>query len=177
MTAAALPYIQLEGLELLVAGLVLALIYLIWRLLRLMGRVESRARELFEEWSRAEAERKAKTLFQEWRQREERRIREDAVKQSEAVIKGKVTEHLMPFFPGFRYNPKDARFLGTPVDIVVFDGLSESEVRKIVFLEVKTGKTGALSSRERLVRKCVEEGRVSYEVLHHRGGVDEEGDR
>lgn len=167
--------LRLTELEILAAFLALALIYLAWRYLRLMGRVESRARELFEEWSHAEADKKARVLFEEWRQREERRIRESAVRQSEAVIKGKVTEHLMPFFPGFKYNPKDARFIGTPVDLIVFDGLSESDVRRIVFLEVKTGKTGAISPRERLVKRCVEEGKVRYEVMHHRGEADEKG--
>ena len=37
-----------------------------------------------------------------------------------------------PLFPAFRnqFNPKDARFLGTPLDFIVFDGLDEGEVRK-----------------------------------------------
>ena len=26
-----------------------------------------------------------------------------------------MTEHLVPFFPGFKYNPKDVRFVGTPI--------------------------------------------------------------
>jgi len=34
-------------------------------------------------------------------------------------------------------NPKDARFLGTPLDFIVFDGLDEGEVRRIVFVEVR----------------------------------------
>jgi predicted Holliday junction resolvase-like endonuclease len=170
-----LQYLQPGWLALLIALLFMALIYLLWRHLRLMGRVESRARELFERWSRAEADGRARMLFEEWRRREEKKIREDAIKQSEAVIKGKVTEHLLPFFPGFKYNPKDARFIGTPVDLIVFDGLGESDLRRIVFLEVKTGRAGTLSPRERLVRRCIEEGRVGYEVLHHRGEANERG--
>lgn len=59
-----------------------------------------------------------------WVRREEKRIREDAIRKSEAVIRGKVTEHLMPYFPEFKYNPKDVRFIGTPIDLIVFDGLT-----------------------------------------------------
>jgi len=33
---------------------------------------------------------------------------------------------------------QDARFLGSPVDLVVFDGLAAGAVRRVVFLEVKT---------------------------------------
>jgi predicted Holliday junction resolvase-like endonuclease len=164
--------LQLRGLETLVVLLALALAYLLWKYLKIVGKVESRAREIFGEWSKVEADKKARVLFEEWRQREEKRIRESAIKQSEAVIKGKVTEHLIPFFPGFKYNPKDARFIGTPVDLIVFDGLSESNVRGIVFLEVKTGTAGRISPRERLIKKCIDKGNVSYEILHHKGGVD-----
>lgn len=160
----------------LIILLVLFLIYLFWKYSELKGEIENRARDIFEKWRSTELEtqanEKAKLLFQDWAQQEEKGIREDAIKRSEAVIQGKVTEHLIPFFPGFKYNPKDARFMGTPVDLVVFDGLSEGEMRNVVFVEVKTGKTANLSSRERLVRNCVESKDVVYEIIHHRGGKD-----
>ncbi len=160
----------------LIILLVLFLIYLFWKYSELKGEIENRARDIFEKWRSTELEtqanEKAKLLFQDWAQQEEKGIREDAIKRSEAVIQGKVTEHLIPFFPDFKYNPKDARFMGTPVDLVVFDGLSEGEMRNVVFVEVKTGKTANLSSRERLVRNCVESKDVVYEIIHHRGGKD-----
>ncbi|MEE8134938.1 MAG: Holliday junction resolvase-like protein, partial [Gemmatimonadales bacterium] len=52
------------------------------------------------------------------------------------------------------FDPRDARFLGSPVDLVVFDGLSEGKVRRVVFVEVKTGQSH-LSGRERQVRDVV----------------------
>lgn len=146
--------------------------YLLLKYIGLKGRTESRAREMFEAWQSREMERqvseKAETLFRTWKIDEEKKIRQDAVKKSEAVTRGKVTEHLIPYFPDFEYNPKDARFLGTPVDFIVFDGLSEGEMNKVVFVEVKTGKTGALSPREKLVRDCIGRGKVSYEIIHNR---------
>ena len=51
---------------------------------------------------------------------------------------------------------------------MVFDGLSEGRVRRVVFIEIKTGKNANLSTRERMVRECVRSGRVSYEIIHHR---------
>jgi predicted Holliday junction resolvase-like endonuclease len=89
--------------------------------------------------------------------------------KSEAVIRGKVTEHLIPYFPDFEYNPKDARFLGTPVDFIIFDGLSEGEMNRVVFEEVKSVKTGALSQREKLVEECISRGKVSYKIIHNKG--------
>jgi predicted Holliday junction resolvase-like endonuclease len=95
----------------------------------------------------------AATLFARWRRR--------FIRQSRAVTTGKVIEQLAPHLPGFPLNPRDARFLGSPVDFVVFDGLEEGAVRRVVFVEVKTGGA-ALSGRERLVREAVRERRVEW---------------
>jgi predicted Holliday junction resolvase-like endonuclease len=89
-------------------------------------------------------------------------IRDDALRRSESVVAGKATEHLAPLLPGFEFDPRDARFLGSPVDFIVFDGMSSGEIQEIVFVEVKTGPAAALSARERLVREAVEGGRVRF---------------
>src|SRR3990172_6426268 len=83
----------------------------------------------------------------------EARIREDALWRSHSVVAGKATEHLAPLLPGFEFDPRDARFLGSPIDSIVFDGLSEGEVHEIVFVEIKTGPSAALPTRERRVRE------------------------
>jgi predicted Holliday junction resolvase-like endonuclease len=96
-----------------------------------------------------------------WKARYTSGIREDAVQRSLAVTSGKVHEQLVPYLPLFPYNPKDVRFLGSPVDLIVFDGLAEGRLRRVVFVEVKTGRSG-LTSRERLVRAVVEDGEVEW---------------
>ncbi len=102
--------------------------------------------------------------FLGWKGRYTAAIREDAVERSQAVTIGKVHEQLIPYLPEFRYNPKDARFLGSPVDLVVFDGLAEGQVRRVVFLEVKTGAS-ALTARERQVREVIEAREVEWAEL------------
>jgi predicted Holliday junction resolvase-like endonuclease len=99
-----------------------------------------------------------------WKVGYTQRVREDAVQRSLVVTAGKVHEQLIPYLPAFPYNPKDARFLGSPVDLVVFDGLAEGRVRRIVFVEVKTGGAG-LTGRERMVREAVREGEVEWVEL------------
>ena len=95
-----------------------------------------------------------------------KRARKDSITRSRSVVSGKVQEHLAPLFPEFisQFNPKDARFLGSPLDFVVFDGLDEGEVQRVVFVEIKTGRAG-LVSRERLCRDAIEAGRVEYQLL------------
>lgn len=96
-----------------------------------------------------------------------RNTRKDAVQQSRAVTRGQMYEQLVPYLPDFPFNPKDAQFLGRPVDFVVFDGLDEGDLRRIVFVEVKTGGS-KLTTRERLVRDAIRDGRVEWTQI--RGG-------
>jgi predicted Holliday junction resolvase-like endonuclease len=72
-----------------------------------------------------------------------------------------VFEQLVPLLPGFSFDPKDVRFLGSPVDLVVFDGLARGQLERVVFVEVKTG-SATLSSRERQVRDVVRNRRVEW---------------
>ena len=102
--------------------------------------------------------------FLVWKLRYSAAIREDAVQRSLAVTAGKVHEQLVPYLPEFGFNPKDARFLGSPVDLIVFDGLAAGDVRRIVFLEVKTGGA-SLTARERQVRDVVEAREVAWAEL------------
>jgi predicted Holliday junction resolvase-like endonuclease len=99
-----------------------------------------------------------------WKARYTAGIRRDSVQRSRATISGQVQEQLLPYLPGFPFDPKDVRFLGAPVDLIVFDGLSAGRLDRIVFVEVKTGNS-TLSTRERQVRDMVQARGVSWEVI------------
>lgn len=126
------------------------------------------AQKQFQQWREQEIERirkeqldiarrEAEAQFEEWKKDYQEKIRQDAIQRSQSVIAGKVTEHIVPFLPGFIYNPKDVRFIGTPIDLIVFDGLNDGEVRQIVFIEIKTGKS-PLNSKQRQLRRAVQNG-------------------
>ncbi len=103
----------------------------------------------------------ASVQLEQWKAEYTQSIRQEAIQKSQAVTIGKVTEHFVPYLPDFGYNPKDARFLGSPIDFVVFDGLNDGEVRCIVFVEVKTG-VSTLSTRERRIKEAVQSGKVQW---------------
>ncbi|MHB1496325.1 MAG: Holliday junction resolvase-like protein [Acidimicrobiales bacterium] len=107
-----------------------------------------------------------------WTDEDLRAARQDSLTRSHMTVSGKVQEHLAPLFPGFcdEFSPRDARFLGSPVDFVVFDGLDSGEIAKVVFLEVKTGRS-ALSARERQVRDAIEQGKVEWRLLRLGSGL------
>ena len=143
-------------------------------ILRVEQREEAQAdaRLQLEDWRRQELEavkiqqaeiarREAQVEIEQWKASHSKEIRQDAIQKSQAVVTGKVTEHFVPYLPEFKFNPRDARFLGTPIDFVVFDGLDEGKVKRVVFIEVKTG-TSQLTARERQVRNVVEAHSVEW---------------
>lgn len=71
----------------------------------------------------------------------------------------------MPFHKSFPYNPKEARFIGSPIDIIVFKGIEDEERVEIHIFEIKTGKS-QLSKRQRLIRDAVDNNRVVWRVLN-----------
>jgi|SRR5271165_1353825 len=110
------------------------------------------------------ARNQAKLEYDQKLAREIEKQRAEAIKQSKAVNRGLVAEQLAPHMVGFPYSPKDCHFLGQPCDYVIFDGLDSGELKRIVLLEVKTGKSQP-NARERQVRAAVDEARVQYDVF------------
>lgn len=94
-----------------------------------------------------------------------------SVNTSRAVLKGKMAEQLAPVLPEFQYLPSDARFLGDPVDYVVFDGYNEfrdgtgrAEDIEVVLIDIKSG--GArLSKGQQAIAEAIHQGRVRFETL------------
>ncbi len=77
------------------------------------------------------------------------------------ALSGRIAENWAPYTDGFPGDPSDARFLGSPVDFVVFDGLEDGRLGRIVFVEVKSGR-GRLTKRERAIRDAVSRGAVEW---------------
>jgi predicted Holliday junction resolvase-like endonuclease len=157
---------------LLLGVIIIIAIILAYKYLSVRGQIDEQVQRKFEQWQERElaivkkesletARREVQVEFEEWKSQYEQSIRQDAIQKSRAVTLGKITEHFIPYLPHFSYNPKDARFIGSPVDFVVFDGLDEGDVRKIIFVEVKTGISG-LSPRERQIRDAIRSGKVEW---------------
>jgi len=94
-----------------------------------------------------------------------------SVNTSRAVLKGKIAEQLAPIMPEFQYLPSDAKFLGDPVDYVVFDGYTDfrdgegdAEDIEVVLIDIKSG--GArLTKGQQAIARAVQEGRVRFETI------------
>jgi predicted Holliday junction resolvase-like endonuclease len=107
----------------------------------------------------------AKFKLEQWKYQNEDDIRKDAIKRSGAVNFGKAAEHLIPFTKDFVFNPKNTRFIGSPIDLIVFDGVAEGNDRvSVFFLEVKTGKS-QLSDSQKKIKSAIEAKRVFWKEI------------
>ncbi len=97
-------------------------------------------------------------------QEETDRIRKDALSKSRAVLKGKIGEQMAPLLAAFPFEPADARFIGAPVDYIVFDGYSRNNPTEVVLLDIKTGNA-QLSTIERRISELVKVKRVRWMTI------------
>jgi predicted Holliday junction resolvase-like endonuclease len=93
-----------------------------------------------------------------------------SVNQSRSTLKGQIAEQMAPLLAGFAYEPADARFLGDPIDYVVFRGRTrfgdpeqDLDGLEVVLLEIKQGQS-KLSPIQRAIADAVEAGRVRFEI-------------
>ena len=110
----------------------------------------------FRQWQEAERQR--------WEEEREK-VKREAITQSRAVLGGKFTEQMAPYLPEFNYDPTEARFIGSPIDLIVFPGLAQGDPREIVIMEIKAGRTVQLTPQERKIRQLIEDGMVRWELL------------
>src|SRR3954467_2106503 len=91
-----------------------------------------------------------------------RDARRESVDQSRSTLKGRIAEQMAPLLPGFAYLPADSRFIGSPIDYLVFNGYTEfadaeaaADSLEIVLLEIKQGRT-PLTPIQRAIGHAVE---------------------
>ena len=88
-----------------------------------------------------------------------RRLKDlDGLKRSQSTRYGQISEQFAPFMASWPWDPKEFRFIGTPVDGIQFtpDG--------VYIVEVKTNSS-RLSPVQQLVKAHVEAGRVSWKEV------------
>ena len=88
-------------------------------------------------------------------------IRQDAIKQSRAVLSGQFSEQIAPYLPEFPFKPTEARFIGKPVDFVIFKGMDEKKIDEVVFVEVKSGQS-QLSKVEKTLKETIQNKKVNW---------------
>jgi predicted Holliday junction resolvase-like endonuclease len=98
-----------------------------------------------------------------------------ALNAQRSSTKGKINEQVASLMPEFseKFKASDARFLGSPIDFVIFKNMSkfdkiikdEENPIEIVLVDIKTGKSKRLTDLEKAIKIACEEGRISFEQI------------
>lgn len=98
-------------------------------------------------------------------------IRRETLEHSRATLKGRISEQLAVLLPGFDYEAADARFIGNPIDFIIFDKYTENSEKKgdsrikIIFMDVKKGTKAKLSKIQEKIKDAVEDKRIEWKTL------------
>ncbi|MBP9779051.1 hypothetical protein KBD33_00340 [Candidatus Gracilibacteria bacterium] len=92
---------------------------------------------------------------------EGKNMRKATLKGSRNQILGEVYEKVLPALPNFPYAPKDMVFIGKGCDYIIFDGLTEGQLREIIFLELKSGRA-VMTYNEKAIQAIIDKKRVRF---------------
>lgn len=104
--------------------------------------------------------------------------RKEAIMKSRAVIGGQFSEQLAPYLPDFKYLPTECKFIGKPIDFIVFKGMDEKEISEVVFVEMKSGNS-KLSQQEKNLKNVIDKKKVKWieyripEELTKKGNIED----
>jgi len=112
-----------------------------------------------------------KDQMEVWKKTELEKTVKESVNKSRSILRGKTTEHFAPISEEFlkEFVPSDAKFLGSPIDYVIFSGagsITDGEEKdiEIIFMDIKTGKA-RLTKVQRAIKKAVEEKRIRWKTF------------
>ncbi|HMK33085.1 MAG TPA: Holliday junction resolvase-like protein [Nitrosopumilaceae archaeon] len=99
---------------------------------------------------------------------------ENSKTSQRSSIKGKIYEQVAPILPEFAklHNFGDVRFLGSPIDFVVFknmsqfkEGSKDNPEIELAFVEIKTG-SGELSDLQKAIKKACKSKEIPFDEIY-----------
>jgi predicted Holliday junction resolvase-like endonuclease len=85
-----------------------------------------------------------------------------AVQRSRSVLSGMFAEQLAPYLPNFPFSPTEAKFIGAPIDFLIFRGMDAHHIEEVIFVEMKSGST-RLNHNEHSLKDAIDNKRVRWQ--------------
>jgi predicted Holliday junction resolvase-like endonuclease len=104
--------------------------------------------------------------FKEWVNDNEFEIRRRAINQSQNILNQKLTDELKLIHDHFSFNPKDIKYVGRFVDLIIFDGSSSDKEVTIYFVEIIKQNSNTLSNLKLQVDNAITNGRYSFQEIY-----------
>ncbi len=100
----------------------------------------------------------------QWKERVEK-LRLQIADKQRAGIKGRVTEMFAPYLQGFPYKASECKFIGDPIDYVVFEGLDQRQITGVHFVDVKADSS-ELKPHQRQIKEIIDQkGNIQFNTF------------
>ncbi|HMQ59474.1 MAG TPA: Holliday junction resolvase-like protein [Flavilitoribacter sp.] len=122
-----------------------------------MSRIEAEQRNLAMAW--------ANNQLEKWKIENEEQIRKESKTKSEDIQIGQIYKRFTPFLEEFPWLPGDTRFLGGPIDFIVFEGLHDDQQKiNLHLVQVKTGQA-SLAKNQKRIKEALDQKRVFWKEI------------
>lgn len=105
-------------------------------------------------------------LLKEWQTDNEFNIRASAIASNSVRIANEISSETSIFNGNFNFNPKDIKFVGRFIDLIVFDGSAEENDVSIYFIEVNRKNKKDNSIFKSRVRKAIENKSFNWQEIN-----------
>jgi len=103
--------------------------------------------------------------FKEWKYQNEFDIRRTAIKKADDTILKSISDDVLIIRENFSFNPKDVKFIGRFIDLVIFDGASKEKEVSIYFVDIIHEKDDIMLKYKSLVQDAIENKSVFFKEI------------
>jgi len=153
--------------------LLLFLIYLITNVVNRTSTIEKEINSVLEnrlKYTEREYQRTQEQLldlrFKEWLSDNEFDIRRTAIQKISSHILDNISNELSIMKNHFAFNPKDIKFTGRFIDLIIFDGAADEQLVNIYFVDVRRKGIVPKHTFKNKVANAIKNGNVSFQEIN-----------
>lgn len=104
--------------------------------------------------------------FKEWVSDNEFDIRRTAIHRVNSHILDNISNELSIIKDNFAFNPKDIKFTGRFIDLIIFDGAADEEYVNIYFVDIRRQGIANKHTFKNKVAKAIANGSVTFQEIN-----------
>ena len=105
-------------------------------------------------------------MFKEWQSENEFDVRRTAIQNMNSFILEGISNEISIIKNNFAFNPKDIKFTGRFIDLIIFDGAADEELVNIYFVDIIRDGIIPKNKFKYKVANAIKNGSVSFEEIN-----------
>lgn len=109
---------------------------------------------------------RSESFLKTWQTENEVNIRRQAIASQTREITNEIARETKLLNESFSYNPRDIKFIGKYIDLIVFDGAADEEEVSIYFLEITKANNGSTSEYKNKVWAAINKRKFNWKEIN-----------